>query len=352
MASLACEARAQPACAAPAPVCDARDAVFIVSAFEPFASAVRIAADLLVTNRHVVADADTVRIMRPDGRIVDGSVVPTAYDGDLALIESADLGDGPVLADLGDARMDTDLYTVAGDDALGAVRAFEPGRLLIEPAPGAPRPRLHHGAQSQPGNSGGALVDARGRLVGIVASGGENRFEAMPSADIAVLLGASGAHYEAVDAAMGEATRTCVETMEGVQGGLDDAAAEALAEACTASANRQLYDLAAQALGRARRFDAAVTLLVAGLERDPHALNARVALAMTYMFMQRFEDAVPHLAFLVGHIGDDAAVLRLAIQAAARAGDAELGDTALARIEQHHPDLVDWANRLLEAVAQ
>jgi hypothetical protein len=356
-AALACvffaqtpSAQTNDACSAPDPVCAAREIVFIVSAFEPFASAVRIAPDLLVTNRHVVADHDTVQITLPGGSVVVGSVLPTAYDGDLALVHSPDLGDGAFAELFVEADLGVDFFTVAGDDARRRVRAYEPGQLLVPLADGAPRPRIHHSAYSQPGNSGGALVDGQGRLVGIVASGGAGRYEAVPASDIALLREASGEAFVDDAAAMGQATRQCVEGMEQwLPGPAADERAFSLVESCLGTSNRQLYDLAAQTLGRSRRFDVAVILLNTAIDRDPHALNSRVSLVITLMFLQRFIDTVPHLEFLLTHLPDDEELLRIAIQAGVRGGETDLTDTALLLIEQHHPGLLAWARRLVDA---
>ena len=53
-------------CALEAPICAARGAVFRIETYDPAASAVRISANLLVTNRHVVADETAVRIVLAD----------------------------------------------------------------------------------------------------------------------------------------------------------------------------------------------------------------------------------------------------------------------------------------------
>ncbi len=67
----------EPACAAPEPVCAARAAVFAVSSFDPLASAVRVGAEFLVTNRHVVADETRAEVRLADGRRLVAEDVPT-----------------------------------------------------------------------------------------------------------------------------------------------------------------------------------------------------------------------------------------------------------------------------------
>ena len=66
---------------------------------------------------------------------------------------------------------------------------------MFLPAIGFPLARLHHDAYSQPGNSGGALINSSGHLVGIVTSGGDGRYEAIPLHAIDALKKASGSKH-------------------------------------------------------------------------------------------------------------------------------------------------------------
>lgn len=336
-------------CSAPPPVCAARGAVFAVSAFDPLGSAVRLGENRLVTARHVVADAATVTLFLSDGRPLEARVVPSDYPGDLVLLETDGLPPGPVLTP-GAARLDSALYTLGADIGERRIRAYQPGRLAFAPPPDRPLARLHHDAYSQPGNSGGALVDAEGRLVGIVASGGEGRFEAIPAEAIPALAARSGPDKAAASAEIGAAVRICTTLLENLGAAgprLEDQPAKAVATACRRSGNRQLTDLAAQTLGRAGRTAAAVTLFEAGLAEDPNAVNTRIGLAVTHHLARDFEAALPQLRWLVEHAGDDPQVLRLAIQAGAWGGDPALAERALARLKTADPRSAAAAERFL-----
>ena len=343
------EARSD-ACEQPAPVCDARAAVFAVSAFDPIGSAVRIAANRLVTARHVVADEPTVRLFLADGQPIAAEVVPTDYPGDLVLLESPDLPPGPSLTPEPIAP-GADLHTVGADVGLRRIRAYGPGRVHLMPAPDLPLARLHHDAYSQPGTSGGALVDERGRLVGIVASGGEGRFEAIPAEAIAALSARSGPEHAAQSAEIGAAVRICttlLDTHRQPGRRIDDQPAKAIETACRRSGNRQLMDLAGQTLGRLGRAEAAIGLFERGLAEDPNAVNTRIGLAVTFHLARRFEAALPHLRWLMDHAGDDLQVLRLSIQAGAWGGDEALAERALARLKAVNPQSAPAAERFLE----
>jgi S1-C subfamily serine protease len=54
------------------------------------------ATDTIVTNAHVVAGADDVQVKRPDGEVVDATVVVFDPDRDLAVLEATGLGQEPL----------------------------------------------------------------------------------------------------------------------------------------------------------------------------------------------------------------------------------------------------------------
>ena len=338
-------------CAQPEPVCAARDAVFAVSAFDPVASAVRIGSSRLVTTRHGIADQQEIVLFLANGDQIEARAVPSDYPGDLLLLEVEGLPEGPLLP-LADAEPGTALYTVGADVGRGAIRAYDPGTLQLLPAEGFPLARLHHGAYSQPGNSGGALVDEAGRLIGIVASGGEGRFEAVPAAEIAKLEARSGSEHAEASAEIGAAVRVCTLLLEDLQQAgrrtLEDQEAKAVTTACTRSGNRQLYDLAAQTLGRTGRREASIALFERALAEDPNAINSRIGLVISLSLARRYEDQLPHLRVLMEQAPEDLQVLRLGIQAGVWGGDQALAERAFERLKLLNPQMAPAAKRFLD----
>ncbi len=124
----------------------------------------------IVTNHHVVADADEVRVQLADGRVAEAKIVGRDPDTDLAVLK-IDLPRLPVMP-LGRS----DLLQV-GDTVLaignpiglqqtvthGIVSATGRGQLGITTFENF----IQTDAAINAGNSGGALVNARGELVGI-----------------------------------------------------------------------------------------------------------------------------------------------------------------------------------------
>jgi S1-C subfamily serine protease len=132
-----------------------------------------LAPDLVVTNAHVVAGAEDVAVQRqPDGEAVDATVVAFDARRDLAVLSVPGL-DRPALP-LGDAEEGT----------VGAVFGF-PGGGPLEVSPfqigsertatgrdiygieATERQILFLAAELRPGDSGGALVDPTGAVVGV-----------------------------------------------------------------------------------------------------------------------------------------------------------------------------------------
>ncbi|MEL6318658.1 MAG: hydrogenase/urease maturation nickel metallochaperone HypA, partial [Pseudomonadota bacterium] len=303
-------------CPHPAPVCAARASVFPVSSFDPLASATRIGPDLLVTNRHVVADRARVLVQTPDGPR-EGRVVPSAYRGDLALIEAAGLpADGPALA-LDGAAPETGarVFAVGADATRRMVRVFAPGAVLAQPAPGAPLGRLHVSARMQPGVSGGALVGADGALVGVAVGGGEGRFEAIPLADLRALLTLRDApEASRTQAELGGAFARCAAAL--AEGGPE--ALARLSEACAAADNAGQLLEAGRALAAAGDIDGAAALHAAAAAQTPNGLNARLSLLTSLQLGGRFPEMLEHARRAMAAAPRDPRALRFSFDAVTR----------------------------------
>ncbi|MCU0760490.1 MAG: trypsin-like peptidase domain-containing protein [Steroidobacteraceae bacterium] len=124
----------------------------------------------IVTNHHVIADADSVRVQLADGRVADAKIVGRDPDTDLALLRVA-LGKLPVMP-LGrsDQLRVGDVVLAIGNPiglsqtvTQGIVSATGRGQLGVATFENF----IQTDAPINVGNSGGALVNAAGELVGI-----------------------------------------------------------------------------------------------------------------------------------------------------------------------------------------
>jgi serine protease DegS len=128
------------------------------------------AAGTIVTNQHVIAGADSIRVQLLDGRIADSTIVGQDPDTDIAILhlDIAKLPSMPV------GRSDTlrvgDIVLAIGNPygigqtvTQGIVSATGRGQLGLATFENF----IQTDAAINLGNSGGALIDAQGELVGI-----------------------------------------------------------------------------------------------------------------------------------------------------------------------------------------
>jgi S1-C subfamily serine protease len=124
----------------------------------------------IVTNQHVIAGADSIRVQLADGRIAEAAIVGQDPDTDIAILRLS-LGDLPIMP-MG--RSDTlrvgDIVLAIGNPyglsqtvTQGIVSATGRGQLGLATFENF----IQTDAAINLGNSGGALIDAHGDLVGI-----------------------------------------------------------------------------------------------------------------------------------------------------------------------------------------
>ena len=124
----------------------------------------------ILTNHHVIADADEIDVTLSDGRRLDAEIVGSDERTDIALIkvEPDNLTDMPI-GDSGDVRVGDFVIAIGNPYRLGhtvtsgIVSAL--GRTGINQ--GGVESFIQTDASINPGNSGGALVNMSGELIGI-----------------------------------------------------------------------------------------------------------------------------------------------------------------------------------------
>ncbi|MBK1658455.1 S1C family serine protease [Paracraurococcus ruber] len=132
---------------------------------------------LVLTNAHVVAGAQAVQVTAAEGRPFAARLLGEDPDTDLALLRAESAGALPV-ASLGDsAALRPGQLAVAIGNPLGFSSTVTAGVIsaLGRSLPRGPGPRggrpiedlVQTDAALNPGNSGGALVDSAGRVIGI-----------------------------------------------------------------------------------------------------------------------------------------------------------------------------------------
>lgn len=148
--------------------------------------------DLFVTSAHVVS-RQRVTVVTPNGRAVTGAVIRRDMPRDLAIVHAAGAGDELPVARSGDPyAMRPGALVVAVGHPFGMVDAVSAGVFQAVGPP--PRglglngkgslPWVQADVRLAPGNSGGPLADAEGRVIGVAAMVVSGLALAVPATDV------------------------------------------------------------------------------------------------------------------------------------------------------------------------
>jgi serine protease Do/serine protease DegQ len=124
----------------------------------------------ILTNHHVVGDADTIRISLMDGTILDAEIVGSDPATDIAVIKVE--ADGLIDMPIGDStRARVGDFVIAIGNPFGLSHTVTSGIISALGRSGINRDGyedfIQTDASINPGNSGGALVNMNGELIGI-----------------------------------------------------------------------------------------------------------------------------------------------------------------------------------------
>jgi S1-C subfamily serine protease len=146
----------------------------------------------VVTNQHVVADADEI-VVHLGGRRVPARLLVSDASTDLAVLllpeavspapDPLPLGDSDALRPGDTALAIGNPYGLRRSLTIGVVSGLE--RRMEAPDGSSIRNAIQTDAAINPGNSGGPLLDARGRVIGVISQGrGDGIAFAVPAATL------------------------------------------------------------------------------------------------------------------------------------------------------------------------
>lgn len=124
----------------------------------------------VLTNNHVIEGADEIRVALADGRTLEGEIIGTDADTDVALVRvpAEQLVSIPIARS---SQLRVGDFVVAVGNPFGLGQSVSDGIVSALGRSGLPglgyQNFIQTSAQINPGNSGGALVNLRGELVGI-----------------------------------------------------------------------------------------------------------------------------------------------------------------------------------------
>lgn len=339
------------ACDAAEAVCAWADRIVGIKTPNMIASGTMIADGFVVTNRHVAEDHARVMTRDSEGRIRTATPLAHDFPADLVILRMEGVDGVPDKAPMVVDGMPQELHVVAFDQGRNAPRVYADGDFALYPAADASsRARIHTNARALPGNSGGAVVDRDGRLVGILASGDGKISEVVPAAHITSVLQSTNMAHDGKFLEIGTAIRLCADALydsSAINRDPPEQLISLIETQCLASNNRQLFDQAGQTFGRWWMFDRSKAFLQRSLTLDPQSPNTLMSMAVTLHLNRETEAERPILErYLAIHPANPQA-LRMAIQVAGVLQDRAFADNVLEMMRTHNPAAVPLAESFI-----
>ena len=335
-------------CSANEEVCDWKKKVVAIKTPTMVASGVMLSDKLIVTNRHVIEDSRTVLVRLPNKKIVKGYSIPNNHVADITFISLTE--------EVTDTKFDIKItkpktaIMIAFDIGRNDIRIFEEKSIISYPEKSNPQARIHSFTRNLPGTSGGALVDTKGNLVGIIASGGGEYNEAVPASLLLSVYNnkevQNSNFYQT-----GKAIRLCADALEEIRGFQNNPGNLLLTKIrknCELSKNKFLLDMAGQALGKIGMIEDAIYFLEKSTSLDPKSPTSLHSLAVALHINKSYEKEILVLKKLLEYTPEDPQALRLAVQAAAYTKNKEFGEFAISLMEIHNPGAVSLAKDFLD----
>ena len=339
-------------CDAPLAVCEWQERVVGIKTPNMIASGILIKDGFIVTNRHVVEDYQSVLVKSFYGNINKAEVIPHDIPVDMAIVA---LSPNQIVPDvsntLAEAQSQT-LYVVAFDQGRNSVRVYEPSNFAHYPnLKEHPIARIHSNSKALPGNSGGAVVNQHGMLVGVLASGDQRISEIIPAKNIKKILGSMGTSHAKAFSEIGGFIRRCADALH-VSGSIlknpPNPIISKLERNCLKSQNKQLIDQAGQTFGRWWMFERSEQFLRKSETLDPQSPNTLMSLAVTYQLARKPKQAVEILKRYLNLVPSNHQALRMSIQNAGMVGDKAFAEEALKLMERYNPAALPLAKSYLE----
>ena len=340
------------ACEAPPEVCNWKKKIVGLKTESMIASGILINEDLIVTNRHVVEDYQSVLVRDYGGNIYSASVIPHNIQVDLAILIRGSNDIVPEFPKSFSNAKPQRLYVVAFDQGRNASRVYEPSNFAYYPnLEKYPLARIHSNAKALPGNSGGAVVDQNGSLIGILASGDRRFSEIIPSKKLAEVFASMNKKHSNKFFETGGLIRRCADALyasAAIIKNPPNPMVNKIERNCYNSDNRQLIDQAGQAFGRWWMFDLSEKYLKKSESMDPYSPNTLMSLAVTYHLSRDSEKSVKILKRYLELDPKNPQALRMGIQGAGAVGDKVFADRVLELMRKHNPSAVPLAESFIE----
>ena len=315
------------------------------------ASGTIIDDDFIVTNRHVVEDHKQLIIRYYNGEIKKAFPLTHNFPADLAILTLNKQKKNPTkLLKLN--KINGMIRVIGFDQGRKSNRIYDKGKVIAYSDTNKyPQSRIHTDAKSLPGNSGGAVVDDNGNLVGILASGDGNINEIIPISLVNEVIKKTDLKHEDNFFKIGKNIRLCADNLEEaqyVQKNLDDKIKKNIDTYCWNSQNKQLIDQAGQTFGRLGDLNKARKFLEKSIKLDPSSPNSLISLAIVYHIQRDLEKERPLILRLLKLTPENPQVLRLGVQVAGILKDKEMSENVLELMSKYNREALPLAKKFIE----
>ena len=315
------------------------------------ASGTIIDDDFIVTNRHVVEDHKQLIIRYYNGEIKKAFPLTHNFPADLAILTLNKQKQNPTkLLKLN--KINGMIRVIGFDQGRKSNRIYDKGKVIAYSDTNKyPQSRIHTDAKSLPGNSGGAVVDDNGNLVGILASGDGNINEIIPISLVNEVIKKTDLKHEDNFFKIGKNIRLCADNLEEaqyVQKNLDDNIKKNIDTYCWNSQNKQLIDQAGQTFGRLGDLNRARKFLEMSIKLDPSSPNSLISLAIVYHIKRDLEKERPIILKLLELTPENPQVLRLGVQVAGILKDKEMSENVLELMSKYNREALPLAKKFIE----
>ena len=315
------------------------------------ASGTIIDDDFIVTNRHVVEDHKQLIIRYYNGEIKKAFPLTHNFPADLAILTLNKQKKIPTkLLKLN--KINGMIRVIGFDQGRKSNRIYDKGKVIAYSDTNKyPQSRIHTDAKSLPGNSGGAVVDDIGNLVGILASGDGNINEIIPISLVNEVIKRTDLKHEDNFFKIGKKIRLCADNLEEaqyVQKNLDDKIKKNIDTYCWNSQNKQLIDQAGQTFGRLGDLNKARKFLEKSIKLDPSSPNSLISLAIVYHIQRDLEKEKPLILRLLKLTPENPQVLRLGVQVAGILKDKEMSENVLELMTKYNREALPLAKKFIE----
>ena len=315
------------------------------------ASGTIIDDDFIVTNRHVVEDHKQLIIRYYNGEIKKAFPLTHNFPADLAILTLNKQKKNPTkLLKLN--KINGMIRVIGFDQGRKSNRIYDKGKVIAYSDTNKyPQSRIHTDAKSLPGNSGGAVVDDNGNLVGILASGDGNINEIIPISLVNEVIKKTDLKHEDNFFKIGKNIRLCADNLEEaqyVQKNLDDNIKKNIDTYCWNSQNKQLIDQAGQTFGRLGDLNKARKFLEKSIKLDPSSPNSLISLAIVYHIQRDLEKEKPLILRLLKLTPENPQVLRLGVQVAGILKDKEMSENVLELMSKYNREALPLAKKFIE----